>query len=385
MAAGTMRASVFKHRESIARSSVSSARPSVYGLALPLGLNLGDDFNLAKARADAAAAGSQASSYRSRRQSGNSQVSYSSRRSARSGRTGRRGRGRKAVKAGAENLEPEIIQVFDENGKDVTPKPLVSLRPTVLHEKLLQAPPDHFSPESERVSSLSRVGYCSSMGSITPETFDVEDGLQKDETDVNLAKRGSIVATQGGATSAPADRTPEQKRVTVVTAGVPPLQSEEGLEKMATVTLKETDTFVLLDLWGNSVSNAYSNLKQVLERNLHYTKLLQDKIGSDNYSDSAAQTLMSLQKSKESQLSAVPSQSEACQVNSWDISDSYTGKDQAESVNVPKLPGTITTATAGTVTEPDNSNIATMLVSAGYLEKPGSSNAAPYYSQVSNL
>ncbi|KAJ7561147.1 hypothetical protein O6H91_03G016000 [Diphasiastrum complanatum] len=347
MAAGTMRASVFKHRESIARSSVSSARPSVYGLALPLGLNLGDDFNLAKARADAAAAGSQASSYRSRRQSGNSQVSYSSRRSARSGRTGRRGRGRKAVKAGAENLEPEIIQVFDENGKDVTPKPLVSLRPTVLHEKLLQAPPDHFSPESERVSSLSRVGYCSSMGSITPETFDVEDGLQKDETDVNLAKRGSIVATQGGATSAPADRTPEQKRVTVVTAGVPPLQSEEGLEKMATVTLKETDTFVLLDLWGNSVSNAYSNLKQVLERNLHYTKLLQ--------------------------------------VNSWDISDSYTGKDQAESVNVPKLPGTITTATAGTVTEPDNSNIATMLVSAGYLEKPGSSNAAPYYSQVSNL
>ena len=31
----------------------------------------------------------------------------------------------------------KISQVFNENGKDVTPKPLTTLKPTVLHEKLM--------------------------------------------------------------------------------------------------------------------------------------------------------------------------------------------------------------------------------------------------------
>lgn len=65
----------------------SSNTTSSFGLSLPLRENSKNQFNLAKARADAAAAaaaaaagiaGSLSSTYRSRRQSGSSQVSFSS-------------------------------------------------------------------------------------------------------------------------------------------------------------------------------------------------------------------------------------------------------------------------------------------------------------------
>ena len=45
-----------------------------------------------------------------------------------------------------------LRQVFDEHGNDVTPKPLVELRTTALHEQLLQDHTDRFTPESERPS-----------------------------------------------------------------------------------------------------------------------------------------------------------------------------------------------------------------------------------------
>ncbi|OAE25618.1 hypothetical protein AXG93_812s1240 [Marchantia polymorpha subsp. ruderalis] len=195
------------------------------GLSLPLPgtRDSRNQFNLAKARADAAAAAAAAagpasslgSTYRSRRQSGSSQVSYTSKTSYRS--TSQR-KGRKTKKGEdlttGENVpyltaaDPfmeelgAVGQVFDENGKDVTPKPLVQLKPTVLYDKLSQANAGRVSPTNVEVDfcgpTLSRTGYSitSSAGSLTPETVEGEE-LDRDDGTMSVKSR-SLLGTSIG-------------------------------------------------------------------------------------------------------------------------------------------------------------------------------------------
>eukprot|EP01018_Ginkgo_biloba_P020786 Gb_37485 [translate_table: standard] len=156
--------------------------------------------------------GSRASSYRSRRLSAASQISHNSKRSQKSGKAGHfLGRPGRLMKV-AESGDPEAIQVIDEHGKDVTPKPLISLRPSIFYERLLQAPCDRFTPELDRLSAIH------SIGSFTPDVTD-DDEIERESGDSSVGKRSASYSASKDQGSRVSD---EKRRVCITTQSAPP-------------------------------------------------------------------------------------------------------------------------------------------------------------------
>ncbi|KAH7446711.1 hypothetical protein KP509_01G070000 [Ceratopteris richardii] len=301
-----------------------------------------------------------------------SHLSYSSKRSLRSMKSGRFGRAGKSFKM-VEAAEPDIIQVFDEHGNDVTPKPLTTLRATSLHERLLQINTDRFSPESERPSIYSRYSMASSVASFTPDTLD-NDGADREEGDPSMMRWSSVaIIPKDTAHSAE-----NQRRIQLIYSSIISPRLDQDFERPISVIITESETFEILSLKGHILNNTYENVKDVLDRNARYKKLLQLKVGSANYSDSSAQTLFSLHKSKEVQVTAKHTETEACQANSWDISDTYARKQQAGKKELPDPENRDSIVQRGSAIDvSEDARISTLLVSAGYLEPSTSTTAVP--------
>ncbi|MCO5579194.1 hypothetical protein L7F22_033047 [Adiantum nelumboides] len=298
------------------------------------------------------------------------QFSRRSLRSTKSGRFGRAGKSFKTVDIG----EPDIVQVFDEHGNDVTPKPLTTLRATPLHEQILQINTDRFTPESERPSVHSRYSMASSLASFTPDTLDNE-GADREEGDPSMMRWSSVAAVSKDVASHSMEN---QRRVQLLHSSNTESISEQDLERSIAVTVMESETFEIMSLRGNTLNNTYENVKDLLERNSRYKKLLQLKVGSANYSDSSAQTLFSLQKSKEVQVSAKQTEVEASQANSWDICDAYLKKKQAGKTEVADPENRSSFVQRGSATEAaEDARVASLLVSAGYLEASTGSTVVP--------
>ncbi|CAM6013417.1 unnamed protein product [Sphagnum balticum] len=222
-------------------------------------------------------------------------------------------------------LRQQVEEVFNEFGKDVTPKPLMTLQPTVLTDKLWAEPGAQSIQGSDLEHSVpiySRTGFSvtSTAGSLTPETIDLGPDLDIDEQDSRKSRsfRSSSVNL---------DTTPTPKlQVIAVYAPIISPTTEPELENPIPVHITESCNQVLLSMRGNNLNMAFETINQVLSRNTHYEELLSFKKGSDNYQPNMSQTLFSLEKNKESQASILSTQSYAIQVNSWDIADSFGGK-----------------------------------------------------------
>ncbi|KAG0575392.1 hypothetical protein KC19_5G000900 [Ceratodon purpureus] len=326
-------ASAGKSRDATATLRGGAAETKAGMPALPLGQreNNRNSFNAAKARADKEAMAGAATlrtstQLSSRRQSGSSQISTSTKTS------GRPGRGKKKKRG-----QNDPIQVFNENGKDVTPKPLSSLKPTVLSDKLMSISAQS-AEGTEFVHSVpiySRTGFSvtSTAGELTPETDELGtdfDGLESDGQEFRRSRR------LGGSAILETPRHPKRKYAVIpapiVEVTVPKVlrslsPSEIELEKPIPIIITESRNCIMLNMRGHNLNETYANYKQVMERNEKYLQLKEAKLGNlDNYTANISQTLFSLLKNKEAQASSLSTQSNSIQVNSWDIADSVAGK-----------------------------------------------------------
>lgn len=215
-------------------------------------------------------------------------------------------------------------QVFNENGKDVTPKPLSSLKPTVLIDRLLSVSAQSVEgTEFEHsVPVYSRTGFSvtSTAGSLTPETVDL--GTDLEESDGQESRRSR---SYRGSAIIETPRHPKRKYAIVPAPIVQPTVPKE-LEKLIPITITESENCIMLSVRGHNLNPTYETFNQILDRNERYEKLLMMKQGSDNFQPNMTQTLYSLQKNKEAQASALSTLSNSVQVNSWDIADSVAGK-----------------------------------------------------------
>nr|XP_024398603.1 WD repeat-containing protein 78-like isoform X2 [Physcomitrium patens]PNR38334.1 hypothetical protein PHYPA_021445 [Physcomitrium patens] len=293
-------------------------------LALPLGQREDNrqSFNAAKARADAAAMSGLTSSRTSthpssRRQSGSSQISFSSKGS---GRPGQRGAKKK------KKAQDDPIQVFNEDGKDVTPKPLSSVKPTVINERFMsltvQTAEDiefqHSAP------AYSRTGYTvtSTAGELTPETIELGTDLELGESDGQESRRSNRFRGYGFV------ETPRysKRKYVIVPAPIIHPTALKDLERPVSIIITESENQIMMSMRGHNLNSTYDIIHTVLNRNEKYAQLLQTKHGSDNFNQNTTQTLFSLLKNKEAQASAFSTRSNSVQVNSWGIADSVAGK-----------------------------------------------------------
>ncbi|XP_074401674.1 dynein axonemal intermediate chain 4 isoform X3 [Zonotrichia albicollis] len=203
-------------------------------------------------------------------------------------------------------------QVFDEEGKNVTPQPL------------FQPDPNAARPHG------------SSLWASPQDTAPAKPGL--DETEPEEEADLSLSAEQDEE-----DEEEEEEEAAL---------TEAELAQVVEVLLTETDTRWMLDLPTALVSTEAEEAARVLERNKIYTELCEAKIDSEYFEEKIVQTFSGAAKTKEVQCEPITVAEKGVVVTPWDLDHPLDapGAEPAETEGARTPAGTSSTSlTAGAV------------------------------------
>ncbi|GMH39829.1 hypothetical protein BSKO_07733 [Bryopsis sp. KO-2023] len=231
------------------------------------------------------------------------------------------------------------LQVIDDEGVERTPKPMLSLKPSVMHHNMSGfGPEESGTPTSEmsdnfleRMSStgFSR-GMFSASGTASPDMSEEGDDSRK------LGQNSMLAANTPGIHSQQLKDVEEE-----AVMAVPEMLTERDLEKQVHVTLEETETMWLLDLNGVCVASGTPEAEEVQKGNQAYAKLLESKVSGDKFNDGEMQTINAMRKTREVQTNPFSTTSTASQASRWEINDMYEGTDSGKDQEDTEEPATV--------------------------------------------
>ncbi|XP_032406052.1 WD repeat-containing protein 78-like [Xiphophorus hellerii] len=207
----------------------------------------------------------------------------------------------------------ESCKVFDSQGRDVTPLPLVAVaddpesktheKPS-LEEVLFKTGSFIFksSTPSDMVSSSFRL-----LGS-SFTSLPVESGFlsRSSITDYSFPLHGADAAAAYGEFP------------------LKPGRPGEPVAQAFDIILSETDTFSLLDLSPTLISEDAEDADAMNQRNRVYAEFCSSKMGSDNYLERSSQALVGESKCKYTQTKKNSSVNKGTIATIWDIYDSFS-------------------------------------------------------------
>ncbi|NXC67801.1 WDR78 protein, partial [Anhinga anhinga] len=188
------------------------------------------------------------------------------------------------------------LQVFDDEGKDVTPHPLFHSDPitVVPRQGKLLAPSAYFGATGSVF--LSPFSMHQTSGSILDEIL--EPGSQQDTT-VGLSD------------------------VQVRQEEVKEELTKADLDRKVDIYLTETDTIWILDMPPVVMSGESEDAGRVLERNRIYLDICKNRPGNDRFVEKMMQTINGAAKNKEIQCDKIMMEDKGTMVTSWDLYDSF--------------------------------------------------------------
>uniref|UniRef100_A0A087XPQ0 Dynein axonemal intermediate chain 4 n=1 Tax=Poecilia formosa TaxID=48698 RepID=A0A087XPQ0_POEFO len=219
-------------------------------------------------------------------------------------------------------------QVFDSQGSDVTPLPLVAVV-------------DDPDPKTREKSSLEEVLFkkgSSIFKSSTP-TDVVSSSVNcrfgssftSKPTESGALSRSSITDDSFSLPCTDAaydiERMPSSCSFLEIIRFVLLLLSEfprKPVDKGFDIILSETDTISLLDLPPTLVSEDAEDADAVKQRNRDYAEFCSSKMGSDNFFERSSQTLVGEHKCKYTQTDTNKSVNKGTIATTWDIYDSFS-------------------------------------------------------------
>ncbi|EFJ40856.1 hypothetical protein VOLCADRAFT_77807 [Volvox carteri f. nagariensis] len=232
--------------------------------------------------------------------------------------------------------DTERLQVVVD-GVDRTPKPLLSLNPTVL--KGVQN--DTTTPNSESseffmdrmsTAAFTKAGWYSNAdsGSHTPKSENDYPDYESEKRDRErkAAEDAALAASYGdeGGSGEPIRGLSREEDHQLP---APALLNERDLERSVYLTLHETETIFIWQAAGVTVAMDTEEAKAVEEANRRYANLLHTKQATDKYVDAEAQTLVALTKSRDVQSAVLVTRNTGMQATAWDISDTFRALDEA--------------------------------------------------------
>uniref|UniRef100_A0A3B3TZ99 Dynein axonemal intermediate chain 4 n=1 Tax=Poecilia latipinna TaxID=48699 RepID=A0A3B3TZ99_9TELE len=197
------------------------------------------------------------------------------------------------------------LQVFDSQGSDVTPLPLVAVV-------------DDPDPKTREKSSLEEVLFkkgSSIFKSSTPtDVVSSRYGDIQTHKPINMEGHSMFIGT------------PDKifleiiRFVLLLLSEFPRKPVAEGFD----IILSETDTISLLDLPPTLVSEDAEDADAVKQRNRDYAEFCSSKMGSDNFFERSSQTLVGEHKCKYTQTDTNKSVNKGTIATTWDIYDSFS-------------------------------------------------------------
>nr|XP_057932555.1 dynein axonemal intermediate chain 4 [Doryrhamphus excisus] len=211
---------------------------------------------------------------------------------------------------GRSAIQKKAIRVLDEDGHDVTPRPLHQPEPKDPHAKPTRFIfDDVFSKwDASKSSSFSNVPSSGSfMWSSRPPSVSTRTTLTT-HSEEGAFKLNNIPL-------------PEAKRQAVTVSQHVP--EEIASDEMVNIYLAETGTITLLDLPSTCVSEEADNAQAIKESNILYAELCKNKMGNDKYVDRAVQTFVGASKHKKIQSEKIIMHDEGTMATIWEIFDSF--------------------------------------------------------------
>uniref|UniRef100_A0A674JV03 Uncharacterized protein n=1 Tax=Terrapene triunguis TaxID=2587831 RepID=A0A674JV03_9SAUR len=181
------------------------------------------------------------------------------------------------------------IQVFDEQGKDVTPRPLYHPEPSAsLHRqsKILSTQDFSGATGSDFLSSLSMHQTSGVVAFLGQHYY----FLQLSFPLLILEQKNIFIFTLYNLTDVQVRRDEIKEQLT-----------KEDIDKRVDIYLTETETIWLLDMPTVMMSVESEDAEKVQERNKDYIELCKNRVGNDRFVERMMQTLNGAPKNKEVQ------------------------------------------------------------------------------------
>nr|XP_002131353.1 WD repeat-containing protein 78 [Ciona intestinalis]BCG62024.1 WD repeat-containing protein 78 [Ciona intestinalis] len=210
--------------------------------------------------------------------------------------------------------------VLDEDGNDVTPKPLHSYDPTVQKSGFFGS--DNQSTVGTPTDVMSFTSVYQSFAQ--PFSRSIYGSTSNRSA---KSKRSSIESSGEITESGPEVTTGFADVMTVRREEVEDL-TDEDLNKMVDVILEETDTIWMFEQKGIAVSEESEESQIIQTKNTAYEELCKTKEGNDRFAERGMQTFNFAQKHKEIQAEKVGLTDAAINVTSWDMYDTYASKEE---------------------------------------------------------
>ncbi|XP_063283285.1 dynein axonemal intermediate chain 4 [Pelobates fuscus] len=217
----------------------------------------------------------------------------------------------------------QAIQVYDNDGNNVTPRPLFQPEPGSLafkHHK-------HFTPQDASGLVTSDIFTSISMQQTVINTSFIGPFSGSIYGDGNLSKSGREAEPQ----HEDFDDHVYRRHVPdapVKQVEVPEQLGEEELNKMVDIELTETDTLWLFDMPPMLVATDSEEAESVRLRNQTYTELCKNRVGNDRYVQRMVQTIVDAPKSKEVQCEQIVLEDAGVMASAWDMYDSYNSLEE---------------------------------------------------------
>ncbi|XP_075615265.1 dynein axonemal intermediate chain 4 isoform X1 [Balearica regulorum gibbericeps] len=228
----------------------------------------------------------------------------------------------KAVDRGSLVGNKYAVRVFDDEGKDVTPRPL------------FRSDPNAVVPRQGKL--LASSAYCGATGSGLLSSFSMHQTLGVNATLGSFSRiygSSSTSISNASTTESILDETAEPGSRRDATVSLSDVQvrreeikeelTEEDLDRRVDIYLTETETIWILDMPSVVVSVESEDASRVLERNRIYVDVCKNRPGNDRFVEKMMQTINGAAKNKEVQCDKIIMEDKGIMITSWDLYDSF--------------------------------------------------------------
>ncbi|XP_033007746.1 WD repeat-containing protein 78 [Lacerta agilis] len=227
-----------------------------------------------------------------------------------------------------------LVQVYDDLGKDVTPRPLY------------QPEPSAAGPTPGPIHRQSKILSTQDFAGAVPTEFLSSLSLQQASgTSISLA--GPFSRTYGSSSITKSTTSTESMAEEIIEPGsrhdmlasfidvqvrreeVPEPLTKRDLEKRVDIFLTETETIWLFDMPTVMLSTEAEEADSVRKKNIAYMELCKNRAGNDRYVNRMMQTIGGVPKTKEMQCDKIIMDDKEIMATNWDLYDSFNALEAA--------------------------------------------------------
>ncbi|KFQ51423.1 WD repeat-containing protein 78, partial [Pelecanus crispus] len=210
-------------------------------------------------------------------------------------------------------------QVFDDEGKDVTPHPLFHSDPNTVVPRQGKLSSAYFGATGSVFLSSSMhqtSGVNASLGSLSRTYGSSSTSISNVSTTESILDE---IVEPGSRQDTTVSLTDVQVRQEEIKEEL----TKEDLDRRVDIYLTETETIRILDMPSVVVSVESEDAGRVLERNRIYVDICKNRPGNDRFVEKVMQTINGATKNKEAQCHKIIMEDKGMMVTSWDLYDSF--------------------------------------------------------------